>query len=267
MGGSTVAAADEILLVEVAEHVAVLTLNRPAVLNALDRTLAEALIRTMPLLDRDPSVRVAIVTGAGPRAFCAGADLKERATMTADEVVAQRQRLVDASAALLRFEKPLIAAVNGLALGGGLEVALACDFAIAAEGARFGLPETTLAIIPGDGGTQLLPRVVGQAKARELIFTGELIDTAEAARLSLVSRVVAADALLATAREVAARIARNGPVAVRQAKRALNVSRETGFWAGFAFEQEAYQATIPTEDRAEALRAFAEKRPPVYRGR
>jgi enoyl-CoA hydratase/carnithine racemase len=266
-GGLLVAAADDVLRVETADHIALLTLNRPAVLNALDRTLAEALIRTMPLLDRDPSVRVAIVTGGGERAFCAGADLKERATMTPDEVVAQRQRLVDASAAVLRFEKPIVAAVNGLALGGGLELALACDFAIAAEGARFGLPEVTLAIIPGDGGTQLLPRVVGQAKARELVLTGDVIDTAEALRLGLVSRVVPAPDLLPTARDIAGRIARNGPVAVRQAKRALNVARETGFWAGFAYVLEAYQATIPTEDRAEALRAFAEKRPPRYQGR
>jgi methylglutaconyl-CoA hydratase len=262
-----VSAADDVLLVEVADHVALLTLNRPQVLNAIDRYLAEALTRTLPALGHDPAVRVAIVTGAGPRAFCSGADLKERATMTADEVQAQRQRLIDATSALLRFEKPLIAAVNGLALGGGLEVVLACDFAFAADGARFGLPETTLAIIPGDGGTQLLPRVVGQAKARELIFTGEVIDATEAARLNLVSRFVAADELLPTARGVAAKIARNGPVAVRQAKRALNVARETGLWAGFAYEQEAYQATIPTEDRAEALRAFAEKRPPQYTGR
>jgi enoyl-CoA hydratase len=262
-----VSVAEDVLLVEVADHVALLTLNRPQVLNAIDRSLAEALTRTLPDLDRDPAVRAAIVTGAGARAFCSGADLKERATMTADEVLAQRQRLIDATSALLRFEKPLIAAVNGLALGGGLEVMLACDFAFAAEGARFGLPETTLAIIPGDGGTQLLPRVVGQPKARELIFTGEVVDAAEAARLNLVSRVVAADELLETARGVAAKIARNGPVAVRQAKRALNMARETGLWAGFAYEQEAYQATIPTEDRAEALRAFAEKRPPQYTGR
>jgi enoyl-CoA hydratase len=168
---------------------------------------------------------------------------------------------------VLRFEKPIIAAINGFALGGGLELAMACDFAYAADGARFGLPEVTLAIIPGDGGTQLLPRLVGQAKARELIFTGEIVDAAEAARLNLVSRVVPPTELLPLARSIAARIAKNGPIAVRQAKRALNVSRETGLWTGWAYEQEAYQATIPTEDRTEALRAFAEKRPPQYRGR
>ncbi|HZU04919.1 MAG TPA: enoyl-CoA hydratase-related protein [Chloroflexota bacterium] len=260
-------APEEVLLVEVADYIATLTLNRPHVLNALDRHLAEALTRTLPALDRDPAVRVAILTGAGPRAFCSGADLKERATMSPEEVQAQRQRLIDATTALLRFEKPIIAAVNGVAVGGGLELMLGCDFAIAAEGARFGLPEVTLAIIPGDGGTQLLPRVVGQAKARELIFTGDIIDAAEALRLGLVSRVVPPADLLPTAREIAARIARNGPVAVRQAKRALNMARETGFWSGWAYEQEAYQATIPTEDRLEALRAFAEKRPPRYTGR
>lgn len=259
--------AEQVLQVEIADFVAMLTLNRPAVMNALDRQLAEALTRALPALDRDPAVRVAIVTGAGPRAFCAGADLKERATMTQEEVQAQRQRLGDATLALLRFEKPLIGAINGLALGGGLEVALACDFVFAAQGARFGFPEVGLAIIPGDGGTQLLPRAVGQPKARELIFSGEIVDAAEALRIGLVARVVPADQLLAVTRETAARIARNGPVAVRQAKRALNMARESGLMAGFAFEQEAYQATIPTEDRAEALRAFAEKRPPQFTGR
>ena len=259
--------ANDVLTVEIADHIAVLTLNRPQVMNAIDRGLAEALAARLPALDRDDAVRVAILTGAGPRAFCAGADLKERATMTPDEVVRQRRRLIDATNALLGFEKPLIAAVNGLALGGGLELALACDFALAAEGARFGLPETTLAIIPGDGGTQLLPRLVGQAKARELIFTGELIDAAEALRLNLISRAVPVDELLPTARAIAAKIARNGPVAVRQAKRALNMSREVGLSQGFQYEQEAYQAVIPTEDRQEALRAFAEKRPPMFQGR
>jgi methylglutaconyl-CoA hydratase len=257
----------DVLLVEIAEHVALLTLNRPTVLNAIDRYLAEALTRTMVALDRDAAVRVAILTGAGERAFCAGADLKERASMTQEEVVAQRQRLIDMTSAVLRFEKPIIAAVNALALGGGLELMLACDFAYAAEGASFGFPETGLAIIPGDAGTQLLPRVVGQPKARELIFTAERIDAREAARLGLVSRVVPAGEVLATARATAERIARNGPIAVRQAKRCLNVARETGFWPGFAYEQEAYQTVIPTEDRAEALRAFAEKRPPQYTGR
>jgi enoyl-CoA hydratase/carnithine racemase len=262
-----VAADPDVLLVEIADYVAVLTLNRPTVLNAIDRALAEALTRAIATLDRDPAVRAAVLTGAGERAFCAGADLKERATMTQEEVVAQRQRLIDMTAAVLRFEKPIIAAVNALALGGGLELMLACDFAYAADGARFGFPETGLAIIPGDAGTQLLPRVVGQPKARELIFTADRIDAAEAARLGLVSRVLPADEVLPTARATAERIARNGPVAVRQAKRCLNVARETGFWPGFAYEQEAYQAVIPTEDRAEALRAFTERRTPNFTGR
>ncbi|HLH22609.1 MAG TPA: enoyl-CoA hydratase-related protein [Chloroflexota bacterium] len=258
---------NDVLLVESADYVALLTLNRPAVMNAIDRSLAEAIARTMPALDRDPAVRVVVLTGAGERAFCAGADLKERATMTPPEVVAQRQRLIDATNALLRFEKPLIGAVNGVALGGGLELALACDFIYAAEGARFGLPETSIAIIPGDAGTQLLPRAVGQPRAREMIFTGQPIDAAEAARLNLVNRVLPAAELLPAARAVATRIASNGPIAVRQAKKCLNVARETGFSAGWAYEQEAYQTVIPTEDRTEALRAFAEKRPPQFQGR
>ncbi len=259
-------AADDVLLVEIADHVALLTLNRPAVLNAIDRQLADALTRTITALGPNPDVRAAILTGSGTRAFCAGADLKERATMTQAEVVAQRQRLVDMTTALLTFDKPLVAAVNGLALGGGLELVLACDFAYAVEAARFGFPETSIAIIPGDAGTQLLPLAVGQPWARELIFTGEQIAADEALRLGLATRVLSADALLPAARATAERIARNGPIAIRQAKRCLNVARETGFWAGFVYEQEAYQTVIPTEDRAEALRAFAEKRPPRYTG-
>ncbi|HEY7062493.1 MAG TPA: enoyl-CoA hydratase-related protein [Chloroflexota bacterium] len=260
-------AENDVLLVEIADYVALLTLNRPSVMNAIDRYLAEAIARTMPVLDRDPAARAVVLTGAGERAFCAGADLKERATMTPEEVVAQRQRLIDATNALLRFEKPIIAAANGFALGGGLELALACDFIYAAEGAQFGLPETSIAIIPGDAGTQLLPRVIGPARAREMIFTGERISAAEAARLNLVNRVLPAEELLPAARAVATRIANNGPIAVRQAKHCLNVARETGFSAGWAYEQEAYQAVIPTEDRTEALRAFAEKRPPQFKGR
>jgi methylglutaconyl-CoA hydratase len=258
---------NDVLLVEIADHVAQLTLNRPSVMNAIDRSLAEAIAGTLPALDRDPAVRAILLTGSGERAFCAGADLKERATMTPEEVVAQRGRLIDATNAILRLETPIIAAVNGVALGGGLELALACDFIYAAEGARFGLPETSIAIIPGDAGTQLLPRAVGQPRAREMIFTGQPIDAAEAARLNLVNRVVPADELLPAARAVATRIASNGPIAVRQAKKCLNVARETGFSAGWAYEQEAYQTVIPTADRTEALRAFAEKRPPQFQGR
>jgi methylglutaconyl-CoA hydratase len=258
---------NDVLLVEIADHVAQLTLNRPSVMNAIDRSLAEAIAGTLPALDRDPAVRAILLTGSGERAFCAGADLKERATMTAEEVVAQRGRLIDATNAILRLETPIIAAVNGVALGGGLELALACDFIYAAEGARFGLPETSIAIIPGDAGTQLLPRAVGQPRAREMIFTGQPIDAAEAARLNLVNRVVPAGELLPAARAVATRMASNGPIAVRQAKKCLNVARETGFSAGWAYEQEAYQTVIPTADRTEALRAFAEKRPPQFQGR
>jgi methylglutaconyl-CoA hydratase len=258
---------NDVLLVEIADHVAQLTLNRPSVMNAIDRSLAEAIAGTLPALDRDPAVRAILLTGSGERAFCAGADLKERATMTPEEVVAQRGRLIDATNAILRLETPIIAAVNGVALGGGLELALACDFIYAAEGARFGLPETSIAIIPGDAGTQLLPRAVGQPRAREMIFTGQPIDAAEAARLNLVNRVVPAGELLPAARAVATRMASNGPIAVRQAKKCLNVARETGFSAGWAYEQEAYQTVIPTADRTEALRAFAEKRPPQFQGR
>jgi enoyl-CoA hydratase/carnithine racemase len=168
---------------------------------------------------------------------------------------------------LENLPKPVIAAVNGLALGGGTELALACDIRVAAEGASLGLTETTLAIIPGAGGTQRLPRLIGRGRAKELIFTGRRVDAAEALAIGLVEYVVPADQLLAKATEIARRIADNtGPIAVAQAKFAINRGTEVDLETGLAIEAKAYEVVIPTQDRVEALAAFGEKRKPVFKG-
>jgi enoyl-CoA hydratase/carnithine racemase len=205
--------------------------------------------------------------GAGERAFCAGADLKERAAMAPDEVTAflgQLRRLNDGVAAL---RCPVIAAINGAAMGGGLELALACDLRLVAADASMGLTETSLAIIPGAGGTQRLPRIVGMARAKELIFTARRIDADEALRIGLVNEVVPRSRLLERAREIADEIAHNSPLAVAQAKRSVNRGIERPLEQALAIEQECYAPLLKTADRLEALKAFTEKRKPEFTGR
>lgn len=213
-----------------------------------------------------PSIRAVIVTGAGEKAFCAGADLKERAGMSPIEVkqtVAQIRHVVDA---VEQLPVPVIAAINGAAFGGGLELALACDLRIAAETANVGLTETSLAIIPGAGGTQRLPRLIGLGKAKELIYTAQRVEANEAKELGLIEHVVKKEELLHKAREIAGKIAENGPIAVTQAKIAINKGIEVDLQTGLNIEQMAYEMTIPTKDRIEGLTAFREKRKPQYKG-
>lgn len=255
------------LTVEKSEGLATLTLNRPDKMNAVNFELLNALKGAIEELYLDPAVRVVIVTGAGEKAFCAGADLKERSTMTPIQVKRFLKNIRQVMSELENLPKPVIAAINGLALGGGTELALACDIRIAAEGASMGLTETTLAIIPGAGGTQRLPRLIGRGRAKELIFTGRRVDAAEALAIGLVEYVVPADQVIAKATEIARRIADNtGPIAVTQAKFAINRGLEVDLETGLAIEAKAYEVVIPTQDRIEALEAFAEKRKPVFRG-
>lgn len=247
--------------------VVVITLNRPQQANALSRGLVAELLASVADIEADPSVRACIVTGAGERAFCAGADLKERAGMTPEQVTAfleQLRKLMDGVAAL---RCPVIAAINGAAMGGGLELALACDLRLVAADASMGLTETSLAIIPGAGGTQRLPRLVGAARAKELIFTARRVSADEALRIGLVNEVVSRNRLLDRAREIAAEIARNGPLAVAQAKRAIDRGLEAPLRQALAIEQECYAPVLATADRVEALHAFAEKRQPVFSGK
>jgi len=257
---------EAVLIREDRDGVAILTLNRPQIMNSFNFAMLHALRDQVTALRFDPQIRVIIVTGAGDRAFCAGADLKERATLTPVQVKEFIFTIRSLFADIENLPKPVIAAVNGVALGGGTELALASDIRLAADTATMGLTETRLAIIPGAGGTQRLPRLVGKGKAKELIFTGRRIGAAEALEIGLVNRVCAPADLLAACLELAAEICETGPIAIEQAKYAINYGMETDLQTGMAIESNAYWVTIPTQDRLEGLAAFREKRKPVYRG-
>jgi enoyl-CoA hydratase len=237
--------------------VLLLQLNRPDKLNALDRRLLGALHDILAWAERDAGVRCVVLTGSG-RAFCAGADIDEMAERgIAAYEDAQRLAAQDALAA---FPKPLIAAVNGFALGGGLELAMLCDFMIVADTARLGLPEINLAALPGDGGTQRLPRFVGKSVAMRMILTGDAIDAREAHRCGLASEVVAPGELLGRAIAIAAAIAGKSSAAARLAKQAVQMAFEAPLSAGLAFERRATAAVFATPERADAMREHAAKR-------
>jgi enoyl-CoA hydratase/carnithine racemase len=258
--------ADQLLLAEEQDGVLVLTLNRPEVMNSFNFDLLRALKAQVDAVRFRPEVRVVIITGAGEKAFCAGADLKERATLAPLQVKEFIFTIRDLFTGIENLNKPVIAAVNGVALGGGTELALACDIRLAAETASMGLTETRLAIIPGAGGTQRLPRLIGRGKAKELIFTGKRVPAAEALALGLINQVCAPGDLLDACRTMAAEICETGPIAIEQAKYAINHGLETDLHTGLAIESNAYWVTIPTKDRLEGLAAFREKRKPVYKG-
>lgn len=257
---------EQVVLTERRGPVVILTLNRPDKMNALSFPTLLMLREAIESVRFDASVRAVILTGAGDKSFSAGADLKERATMTPVQVKEFIRTIRDTFTALEDLGKPVLAAVNGVALGGGTELALACDIRLAADTATLGLTETGLGIIPGAGGTQRLPRLVGKGKAKELIFTARKVSAAEAKEIGLVEQVYPADRLLDEAIAMAEQIAQNGPVAVEQAKYAINAGFETDLKTGLLFESRAYDVIIPTKDRLEGLAAFREKRRPVYVG-
>jgi enoyl-CoA hydratase/carnithine racemase len=255
------------VLVDIRDAVAHVTLNRPAAANALSRGLVADLARTFADLEPAGELRAVVVTGAGDKAFCAGADLKERRGMSLDDTRAflrELNRVLDVVAA---FPRPVIAAVNGAAFGGGLELALACDLRLAADTAEMGLVETRLGIIPGAGGTQRLARVAGVAAAKELILTGRRIGAARARELGIVSEIVAAGDLPAAAARLAAEVSACGPLAVAQAKRAIDDGLDRPLSEGLGIERACYEVVLASDDRNEGLAAFAEKRPPVFKGR
>ena len=258
---------EKLLLEEKADGVVVLTLNRPKVMNSFNFALLHALSDAIEALRFDTGTRVVIITGAGDRAFCAGADLKERATLTDVQVKEFILTIRNLFNVIELINKPVIAAVNGIALGGGTELALASDIRIASLNATMGLTETRLAIIPGAGGTQRLPRLVGKGKAKELIFTGRRVGAEEAFSIGLVNKICRQEDLLDECRQMAAMICEAGPLAIEQAKYAINYGLETDLQTGLAIESNAYWVTIPTEDRLEGLAAFREKRKPVYKGK
>jgi enoyl-CoA hydratase/carnithine racemase len=258
---------EKTVLCDVQDHIATITINRSEVMNAISFQVLDELGACVDSMRFDPNIRVVIVTGAGSKAFCAGADLKERAGYTSGQVkrfIFTIRRLFDD---IEQFSKPVIAAVNGVALGGGTELALASDIRIAAETAAMGLTETRLAIIPGAGGTQRLPRIVGRGKAKELIYTGRKINADEALRIGLVNQVYPPEALMGEALKLAEEICKSGPIAVQQAKYAIDRGLETDLATGMAIESNAYWICIPTEDRLEGLAAFREKRQPEYKGK
>ena len=243
------------------------TINREKTLNTFDyQTLCE-LGDVVEEIHLDSDVQVVIFTGAGEKAFSAGADLKERKTLTPNEVRRNVKAIVDVFNAVAALPQPTIAAVNGYAFGGGFELVLACDLALAAKNSQFGLTETSWAIIPGAGGTQRLPRLVGAMRAKELILTARRFNADEAKELGVVLDVVEQERLMDACKELASRMTRNGPVAIRQAKFAINEGMNTDLETGIKIESKAYELTIDTEDRLEALAAFAEKREPEFKGK
>lgn len=261
--------AAELVCLEVRDHVALVTLQRPEVMNALSFDTLGRLGELLQQLRGDATVRAVVFTGAGDRAFCAGADLKERAGFTEAQTRAFVARIGDTFEAVAALPMPTIAAVNGVAFGGGCELALACDLRLLARPAQIGLTETALAIIPGAGGTQRLPRVVGMARAKELIFTARRVPAEEALRLGLANEVCEPAELLPRARAVALAIAANGPLAVRAAKEAIDLADGgLDLAARLRREREIYLARVlPSADRLEALAAFRDRRPPRFEGR
>ncbi|HSB42705.1 MAG TPA: enoyl-CoA hydratase-related protein [Methylomirabilota bacterium] len=248
-------------------HVVTVELSRPEALNAMNTAMGEDLLRCFDELHRDPAVRAVVFTGAGSKAFCVGGDLKEREGMTDEAWRAQHVIFEAAAARVLHCPVPVIAAVEGFAMGGGCELAVLSDFVVCGETAVFAVPEVTRGIFPGVGGTQLLPRILGAPMAKEMIFTGRRVDAREARAIGLVNHVVPAGQARAKALEIAATIADNGPIAVRQAKKAINWGGETDLETGMILAIEAYNNTVTTEDRLEGVRAFNEKRKPRFQGK
>jgi len=248
-------------------HVVTVVLNRPEQMNAMNTAMGEDLLACFDGFQHDADARAVVFTGAGDRAFCAGGDLKERNEMSDETWRAQHVIFEQAAFRVLRCPVPVIAAVEGFALAGGCELAILSDFIVASENAVFGVPETTLGIFPGIGGTQLLPRILGAPLAKELIFTGRRMKAEEARAAGLLNHLVPKGQARAKATEIATTIAQNGPLAVRQAKKAIAYGLETDLDTAMILAIEAYNATVVTEDRLEGVRAFNEKRKPNFKGR
>ncbi|XP_030369149.1 methylglutaconyl-CoA hydratase, mitochondrial-like [Scaptodrosophila lebanonensis] len=250
--------------------ITVLGLNRPAAKNSFSRGLVETFSEILQELKKDNYSRVVVLRSTSPDIFCAGADLKERKGMSQDEAREFVTKLRNLLISIEQLPMPVIAALDGAALGGGLEMALACDIRTAANNAKLGLVETRLAIIPGAGGTQRLPRILSPALAKELIFTARVLDGAEAKQLGLVNHVVpqneTKDAAYNQAIKLAEEILPNGPVGVRMAKLAIDKGMQVDLKTGYSIEEVCYAQVIPTKDRLEGLAAFAEKRKPIYKG-
>jgi len=249
-------------------HVLLITLNRPEVANAINTQMGHDMLDLWRRLTDDAGdVRCAILTGAGDKIFCAGGDLKERNGMTKQQWVAQHELFERAYWTLVEVPVPIIAAINGHAYAGGLETALACDFLYATSTARFALTEVSIGIMPGGGGTQNLPRAVGERRAKEIILTAKPFSAQQAAEWGLVNRVCEPAELMPAALDTARAIAGNAPLSVRQAKKSIHFGLQMELKTAYRFEVEAYNHLIETEDRYEGIRAFNEKRKPVFKGK
>jgi len=255
------------LICEKSEGVATITLNRPEALNAFSKEMVEEVLQTLQDIKGDENMRVVVLTGAGEKAFSAGADIKSMKGMNAlkaRELSLMGEKLCRA---FEDFERPVIAALNGYALGGGLEVAMSCDLRIASETSRMGQTEINIGLIPGWGGTQRLTRLIGRTKAKELIYTGKMIDARTAEQLGIVNMVVPADKFRETVRQVALDLAGKAPVALRVAKAVIDKGAEVGLDSALALEREGFGVVASTEDLQEGVSAFMEKRKPIFKGR
>jgi enoyl-CoA hydratase len=252
------------VLWEKREGVGIITINREDVRNALKAEIREEISAALQVAEDDPEVRVIIITGAGEKVFSAGGDIKAMAENTMWDILARK---FDVSAQIHNCPKPVIAAINGLALGGGCELAMACDFRIGSENARLGQPEINLGIFPGGGATQRLQRLVGVGRAKELIFTGDIIDAREAERIGLLNKVFPGKELMAKTLEIAKKICSKGPLALKMAKMSINMGMESGLNIGLGYEKLARTLVHGSEDRVEGMRAFIEKRKADFKGR
>ena len=244
--------------------IAEIMLDRPAALNALSTAMVVSLARACDEVAADGEVRAVVLAAAGDRAFCVGADLKERAAMSDEQILAQRPAFRAAFGALLGLPQPVIAAVHGFALGGGCELALSCDIIVADDTAVFGLPETSVGLVPGCGGTQLTSRRLGPGRAADLVLTGRRVEAAEAERIGLADRRVRAGGAAECALSLARQIAANSPVAVRAAKQAIRLGGALGLGAALEVEDAAWRTAALSADRREGIAAFADRRPPAW---
>lgn len=249
------------------DHIGLIILNRPEAANAMSKQLIEDFHLALDEVEKNQDLRVLIITAEGEKAFCAGADLKERATLTEEETIQAVGEIGNLVSRVEDIEIPTIAAINGAAFGGGLELSLGCDIRIASENAKMGLTETSLGIIPGAGGTQRLPRLIGLAKAKYYILTAKRFDSFEGKEIGLIQEVVPISELRDKALELAKQIASNGPIGVKMAKKAIVEGFKHDLKTGLQIEKKNYMYTIPTEDRLEGLKAFKEKTKPNYKGR
>lgn len=256
----------ETLLVEVEEGIGIITLNRPEVLNALSPQVFVELGEAAAQLNEDPVVRAVIITG-GEKVFAAGADIKAMANSTAVDIATKGRPSLKTYNYIESMNKPVIAAIAGFALGGGCELTLVADVRIAADNAQMGLPEIKLGILPGGGGTQRLPRLVGAGKAKELIFSGDFISAEEALRIGLVNKVVPADQLMSEAKKMAKKFAGKGAVALGLAKSCINEGLKVDLETGLQYEHKCFSLLFATEDQKEGMQAFMEKRKPNFQGK